>query len=107
MEAAAYIDEYETNGMASGCNQARARLPRGINRERARGFGSRHRNGFTLIETMTSLAIMAVLTASAVPVYSHIVGNSEIRSATDSIAYGLRVARNEAIKGTRSLRSTL
>ena len=47
---------------------------------------------------MTSVAIMAVLAASAVPVYSSILGNSEIRSATDSISYGLRVARNEAIK---------
>src|SRR4029434_8471795 len=59
---------------------------------------SRHCNGFTLIETMTSVAIIAVLTASAMPTYSSFLANSEIRSATDSIAYGLRVARKEAIK---------
>lgn len=59
---------------------------------------SRHRNGFTLIETMTSVAIIAVLAASAMPTYSSFLRNSEIRSATDSIAYGLRVARKEAIK---------
>lgn len=60
--------------------------------------GSRHYNGFTLIETMTSVAMIAVLAASAMPTYSSFLRNSEIRSATDSIAYGLRVARNEAIK---------
>jgi type IV fimbrial biogenesis protein FimT len=32
------------------------------------------------------------------PSYSNILRNSEIRSATHSIAYGLRVARNEAIR---------
>lgn len=47
---------------------------------------------------MTSVAIIAVLAASAMPAYLSFLRNTEIRSATDSIAYGMRVARKEAIK---------
>jgi type IV fimbrial biogenesis protein FimT len=51
-----------------------------------------------LIEAMTAVAIGAVLTAITVPYCSTILRNSEIRSTTESIVYGLRLARNEAIR---------
>jgi prepilin-type N-terminal cleavage/methylation domain-containing protein len=65
-----------------------------------RGCESHHGDGFTLIEAMTSVAIIAILAASAMPGYQAS-WNSEIRSTTESIVCLCRAKRGH--KEMRSL----
>lgn len=64
-------------------------------------------NGFTLIEVMTTLAVAASLVTLALPMYTSVVRNSEIRSTTESIVKGLRVAQSEAMKRNTLVSFTL
>ena len=52
--------------------------------------------GFTLIELMIGLVIAAFLMSLGLPSFSEFRRNSEIRSTTESIVNGLRMARSEA-----------
>ena len=61
------------------------------------------RNGFTMIELMVAIAIGALLTMLAMPVYTQFVVNAQIRTATESIANGLREAQTTAIKLNRNM----
>jgi type IV fimbrial biogenesis protein FimT len=54
--------------------------------------------GFTLIELMIALTIAVLLLIQGVPSFTTFLRNSEIRSTTESIANGLRVARAEATR---------
>jgi type IV fimbrial biogenesis protein FimT len=54
--------------------------------------------GFTVIETMIAVAIAAILVVLGVPVMRGVVENTRIRTAADSFAYGLTIARNEAVR---------
>jgi type IV fimbrial biogenesis protein FimT len=54
--------------------------------------------GFTLIELMIALAIAALLVMLGLPSFTEFLRNSEIRSTTESLVNGLRVARTEAIR---------
>jgi type IV fimbrial biogenesis protein FimT len=56
------------------------------------------RRGFTLIELMVGLAIMAILAMLVAPTLAGFMGNTRIRSTADSIAHGMRQASVEAIK---------
>lgn len=58
----------------------------------------RRSSGFSLIELMVVIAIMALLAAFAIPGYSNWVGNSRVRSATEALANDLRRAQAEAVR---------
>ena len=59
--------------------------------------GSRAR-GFTLIELMVVVTVLALLALLAAPMYQTFVANTQIRSASESIMHGLRLAQAEAVK---------
>ncbi len=63
--------------------------------------------GFTLIELMIALTIVAFLVTTGLPSFTNFLRNTEIRSTTESIVNGLRVARSEAANRNQPVRFTL
>jgi len=64
-------------------------------------------SGFSLIELMVGIAIMAVLATLAVPSYKAWIQNSRIRTAAESIQNGIQLARAEAVKRNSSVQFDL
>jgi type IV fimbrial biogenesis protein FimT len=54
--------------------------------------------GFTLIEALVVLSIVAIVVAVGVPNLSHLIGTMNARSATFDLVADLAMARSEAIK---------
>ena len=54
-------------------------------------------HGFTLIELMITIVIMAIVLAAAMPAYTVWIQNTHIRNAAESILNGLQRARAEAV----------
>jgi len=54
--------------------------------------------GFTLIELMVSVAIVALMIGLAVPSYRYSINSSRISSDSDSLLSALQLARTEAIR---------
>ncbi|MGH8185626.1 MAG: GspH/FimT family pseudopilin [Steroidobacteraceae bacterium] len=59
-------------------------------RERARGF--------TLLELMTAIAVLAVLAGLGVPAFTNIVRNNQIAAESGNLVTALTLARSEALK---------
>ena len=57
--------------------------------------------GFTLLEMLVVLAIMALVAALVLPTFGSGVSTSELRSSARQIAAGLRAARSEAVSQRR------
>ncbi len=55
-------------------------------------------NGFTLVELMVALAMVAILSAVAVPSFNSMLLRSGVRSASSDFGTDLNVARAEAIR---------
>ncbi len=55
-------------------------------------------NGVTMIELMTAIAIFGILAVLSIPMYGTFVANTQIRTATESMLAGVRLAQAEAIK---------
>jgi type IV fimbrial biogenesis protein FimT len=54
--------------------------------------------GFTLIEMMIAVTIAAILLVVGVPTMRGVIENTRIRTVTESLNYGLSLARNEAVR---------
>ena len=59
--------------------------------------------GFTIIEVVVSLAVLALLLFVAVPSFGRFLQNQQIRVAGDAILNGLQVARAEAMRRNLSV----
>jgi general secretion pathway protein H len=55
------------------------------------------RNGFTMMELLIVLSIMAIVAAFMIPVLGGGVSNSALKGAARELAAGLRFARSEAV----------
>ncbi|NDP43949.1 MAG: prepilin-type N-terminal cleavage/methylation domain-containing protein [Aromatoleum sp.] len=53
--------------------------------------------GVTLIELLVVLSIMAIISALVIPMFGSGVSTTDMKSATRSLAAGLRLARSEAL----------
>ncbi len=62
------------------------------------------RRGFTLIELMVTIAILAILLILGIPSYEEWTLNTRIRTVTESIQNGLRLARNSAAQQGSAVR---
>lgn len=54
--------------------------------------------GFTLIELMIAIAILAIFTVMASPIYNRIIANQRLRSGSTALYLALVKTRNEAIR---------
>ncbi|KQW02672.1 GspH/FimT family pseudopilin [Rhizobacter sp. Root1221] len=57
--------------------------------------------GFTLVELMVTLSLIAILLMLAVPSFTAMLRNSQVRTIADALQNGLRQAQSEAIRRNR------
>jgi type IV fimbrial biogenesis protein FimT len=62
------------------------------------GYSIRKELGFSLVELLVAIALIAVLVGLGVPSYQEWIESTRIRSAAESIQGGLQLARAEAVK---------
>lgn len=69
-------------------------------------FAPRAVAGFTLIELMVTLAVVAITLAIGVPSFQGIVSDNRLSSAANGLIGAFNIARSEAIKRGRSITVT-
>lgn len=69
---------------------------------RARAYLRLIASGFTLIESMVGVAIMAILVAIAAPSFQGMIERSRVKALTEVIYANLQYAKGAALKGTQS-----
>ena len=67
-------------------------------------FPIRHDHGFTLVEMMVVIAVLAILIRVAMPSFTQMLRNYQIRNAAGAILNGVQRARAEAIARNASVR---
>lgn len=63
----------------------------------------RHSRGFSMIELMVGIVIMAVLVATGFPAFNTYMDNGRVRSAAENFMTGLQLARSEAVRRNGSV----
>jgi type IV fimbrial biogenesis protein FimT len=70
-----------------------------------RGIADRAaQRGITLVELMITIVIFVILTLMALPTWSTWMASQQVRSVTESVLDGIRVAQTEAIKRNQQVR---
>jgi type IV fimbrial biogenesis protein FimT len=64
---------------------------------------SRHASGFTMIEMVVTMTIFAILVALGVPSMTTWIRNNKVRTVTDSLQTGLRLAQAESLRRSRQV----
>lgn len=59
--------------------------------------------GFTLVELMVTLSLLALLVKLGLPSFSAMVGNAKVRTVAESLQTGLRTAQAEAVRRNRTV----
>jgi len=54
--------------------------------------------GFTIVEVLITVAVLAILLVTGVPTMRGVIENGRIRAAGESLKYGLTLARTEAVR---------
>jgi type IV fimbrial biogenesis protein FimT len=57
-----------------------------------------NQRGFTIIEVLVTLGVIAILSVLAVPSFQHWIANTQIRNAAEGILNGMQSARAEAVR---------
>ena len=65
--------------------------------------GSQRASGFTMIEAMVTLTVFAVIAALTVPSMTTWIRNNKVRTVTDSLQTGLRLAQAESLRRSRQV----
>lgn len=63
--------------------------------------------GFTLIEMLVAIAILAISMAFAAPAFQSWIGNSQIRSAAQQITTGVQLAKSESLRRNALVKFTI
>lgn len=66
-------------------------------------LSSRSSRGFSLIELMVAISVLAILTALALPNFSTWIRNSRVRAVADALQSGVRLAQAEAQRRTTTV----
>lgn len=64
----------------------------------ATGQAARHEQGFTLIELIVSITILAILLGIGVPSFTNVIRSNQITAQTNALVSSLTFARSEATK---------
>lgn len=75
----------------------------GMSLPRRPAFVFLRQSGFTLVELLVVVAVVAILAAVAVPSYTQMIANSRVRSTAQTFHASLMRARSEALKRNRSV----
>lgn len=67
------------------------------------GFNGKPQRGFTLIELMIGLVILAVLLGLGAPSFNKLLANQRLRAITTDLRLALNTTRSEAVKRNRTV----